>query len=59
MKYTSINENDNVFTTPTANYFTSTKIPSTPTATAVLAMQGINSRRPPPATPPSSNYRRK
>lgn len=35
---------------------TSMKIPSTPTATAVLAMHGINSRRPPLATPPPSNY---
>lgn len=35
--------------------YTSIKIPSTPTATAVLAMQGINSRRPPLATPPPSN----
>lgn len=37
---------------------TSMKIPSTPTATAVLAMQGINSRRPPLATPPPSNCKR-
>lgn len=36
---------------------TSMKIPSTPTATDVLAMQGISSRRPPLATPPPSNYR--
>lgn len=42
-----------------ADYFTSMKIPSTPTATAVLAIHGINSRRPPLATPPSSNYKRK
>lgn len=35
---------------------TSMKTPSTPTATAVLAMHGISSRRPPLATPPSSNY---
>lgn len=32
------------------------KIPSTPTATHVLAMQGISSRRPPLATPPPSNW---
>lgn len=37
-------------------FYTSMKIPSTPTATAVLAMHGINSRRPPLATPPPSNY---
>jgi len=35
------------------------KIPSTPTATAVLAMHGISSRRPPLATPPPSSYMRK
>lgn len=38
---------------------TSIKTPSTPTAIAVLAMQGINSRRPPLATPPPSNYKTK
>lgn len=38
------------------NIDTSMKIPSTPTAMAVLAMHGINSRRPPLATPPPSNY---
>ena len=32
-------------------------IPSTPTATAVLAIHGINSRRPPLATPPSPNFK--
>lgn len=35
------------------------KIPSTPTATAVLPMHGINSRRPPLATPPPSNCMKK
>lgn len=34
---------------------TSIKIPSTPTATAVRAMQGISSRKPPLATPPPSS----
>jgi hypothetical protein len=33
--------------------FTSMKIPSTPTATDVLAMQGISSLKPPLATPPT------
>lgn len=34
------------------------KIPSTPTATDVLAIHGISSRRPPLATPPPSSYMR-
>jgi hypothetical protein len=34
---------------------TSMKIPSTPTATEVLAMHGISSRKPPLATPPPSS----
>ena len=33
-----------------AYYCTSMKIPSTPTTTAVLAMHGINSQKPPLAT---------
>jgi hypothetical protein len=35
--------------------FTSMKIPSTPTATDVLAMQGISSLKPLLATPPPSS----
>jgi hypothetical protein len=39
--------------------FTSMKIPSTPTATEVLAMHGISSRSPPLATPPPSSLQNK
>jgi len=38
-----------------SHLFTSMKIPSTPTATEVLAMHGISSRSPPLATPPPSS----
>lgn len=39
--------------------FTSMKIPSTPTATEVLAMHGISSRKPPLATPPPSSLQKR